>query len=156
MSNVPGASGLEALAAAFAAGASRLPGANRLSDGDFEAIYALGHGLYAQQKFDEAAQHFGLLTVYRPAEPRYLRALAACRQRAGRYVEAIQSWSLLAFLAPENPDTTLHVAECQIRLGQRDEALASLRMAIRLCELAGTQGPVKMRAQALANLLEKQ
>lgn len=149
------APGLEALAAQFRQAAAGLPGSNRLSDAAFEAIYALGHGLYGQQKFDEAERHFGLLALYRPAEPKVLRAVAACRQRAGRYEDAIQSWSLLAFLTPENPDPTLHVGECLIRLGRREEALAALRMAVRLCELAGIQGPVRMRARALADQLEK-
>src|SRR5262249_15482109 len=78
-----------------------LPLTSRFTDADLEAIYALGHKLFVQGKYEKAGDYFSLLTVYRPLEERYLLALGVCMRLRKRYAEAIEAFAMAATLQPE-------------------------------------------------------
>jgi type III secretion system low calcium response chaperone LcrH/SycD len=119
---------------------------------ELEIMYALGHTMYTQRRFADAAQVFGFLLAHDHTERRYMKALAASLQMGEDYAGAIQLHTLANFMDMTDPEPALRLCECLIGLDRRHEAAEGLAMVIGLCE-DDTRAPLRARAQALLDLL---
>src|SRR5690606_20030859 len=86
-------------------------------DTDYEVLYALGHSLYGQTRYQDAMRTFGFLVVHNHMEKRYMNAFAASLQMLKSYKEAIKYYSMASLMDMSDPLPTYHTAECMIALG---------------------------------------
>lgn len=119
---------------------------------DYEAIYALGHHLYEQQRYLDAAKAFGYLVIHNQLERRYVNAFASSLQMLKMYRDAIQFYCMASVMDLEDPLPTFHTAECMIALGMTLEARQALELVVKQSE-APVRAELKQRAQALLELL---
>lgn len=119
---------------------------------DSESLYALGHGLYQQGRYEEASRIFSYLVLHDHMDARFILALGASQQMAGRYEEAVRVYTVAVVLDPADPMPTFHLAECLIALDRIGDALQSLEMVIAQCE-PGQHDALLARTQGLSGLL---
>jgi tetratricopeptide (TPR) repeat protein len=86
------------------------------SDDELEFFYSIGYVSYTQSKFDEALAIFQRLARYRPAEPRYLKALAACHEALGDIKAARNAYALVMCVAPDDGDAANRFERCEAML----------------------------------------
>lgn len=122
------------------------------TDDEYEALYALGHNHYSQQRYLDAAKCFGFLVAHQAINPRFMSAFASCMQMLKQYQEAIQYYSTASVLDLEDPLPTFHTAECFIALEMPEQAREALTLVIAQCESPRWQ-ELAGRAQALLELL---
>ncbi|WP_159910924.1 SycD/LcrH family type III secretion system chaperone [Pantoea sp. 18069] len=122
------------------------------TDDEYEALYALGHNHYSQQRYLDAAKCFGFLVAHKSLEPRFMNAFASCMQMLKRYQEAIQYYSTASVLDLEDPLPTFHTAECFIALEMPEQAREALVLVIAQCRQPQWEA-LRQRAQALLKLL---
>lgn len=125
------------------------------SDADYEVLYAVGHSLYAQGRYNDASQVFLVLSAHKSLEPRYLRALAASLQMMGSYEGAMGQYALWMLLDLEDPVPLLHTCECLIQLGKTSEALEGLRALLEEYDLQA-HIELQKKAEGLLALIERQ
>ena len=108
-------------------------------DKDYEAIYAVGHGLYMQGKNEEAAKVFGFLMMHNPYDRRFPIAMGAAQQMLGKFADAIGFYALGIVLDMNDPVPLFHTAECLAASGERDDAREAFERVIMLCNKPGHQ-----------------
>lgn len=124
-----------------------------LSQRECEAMYAYGHSLYAQAKYDDAFKVFAQLVAYDHMESRYQMALASAMQMTRRYEEALQHYMIATVMRIDDPVPVFHCAECLLALGRTAEAAESLELvAGSLCK-PGEHDAIRSRAEALLKAL---
>jgi type III secretion system low calcium response chaperone LcrH/SycD len=138
---------------AFAQGLESLPHAQRLTDADAEAVYAIAYRKYGQSHYEEALRYFQLLLVYRPTHKVYLLGTALCFQRLRRYGLAMAAYEALHILDPQDPGHTLALAECQLLCHDHAQARDTLARVIDFCRDNAGHDPVRARAQAMLELM---
>ena len=79
-------------------------------DTDYEVLYALGHSLYGQTRYQDAMRTFGFLVVHNHMEKRYMNAFAASLQMLKSYKEAIKYYSMASLMDMSDPLPTYHTA----------------------------------------------
>lgn len=124
-----------------------------LDSRECEALYAHGHSLYAQGKYNDALKIFAQLVAYDHLDSRYQMALASAMQMTRRYEEALQHYIIVTVMRMDDPVPVYHSAECLIAMGRPDEARESLELVGTLCE-EGRHDVIKTRAQAMLKALE--
>lgn len=122
-------------------------------EADYEALYALGHNLYSQARYQDAVRIFGFLVLQNHLEPRYMNAYASSLQMVGNYLEAIKSYSIASLMDMEDPLPTFHTAECMLALNMVTEAREALGFVISQCK-APQYAPLQARAEAMLALLQ--
>lgn len=137
---------------ALFANGSTLGSALNYDDMDYEALYALGHGLYSQCHYKEASRVFGYLVMHNHMEKRFMNAFASSLQMVERYQEAIKYYSLESVMDMRDPMPTFHTAECMIALGWRDEAREALGYVL-MQSTTPEYEELAQRAQAMLDLL---
>ncbi|HZY20505.1 MAG TPA: SycD/LcrH family type III secretion system chaperone [Ramlibacter sp.] len=125
------------------------------TDQDYEVLYALGHSLYSQGRYDDAVKAFGFLCIHNHLERRFVNAFAASLQMVKSYEEALKYYTLASVMDMSDPAPTFHSCECLIALGRIAEAREGLEMVIAQCEGA-EHAPLKSRAEALRGLIDSQ
>lgn len=125
------------------------------TDQDYEVLYALGHSLYSQGRYQDAVKAFGFLVMHNHLEPRFMNAFAASLQMVKSYEEALQYYTLASVMDMSDPAPTFHSCECLLALGRVDEAREGLEMVINQCKTPA-QEPLKARALALRDLIARQ
>lgn len=121
-------------------------------DTDYEVLYALGHSLYGQTRYEDAMRAFGFLVVHNHMEKRYMNAFAASLQMLKSYKEAIKYYSMASLMDMSDPLPTFHTAECMIALGYAPEAREALQFVVRQSEEQGF-AELQSRAQAMLDLM---
>lgn len=121
-------------------------------DTDYEALYALGHNLYAQSRYQDAVRIFSFLVLQNHLEPRYMNAYASSLQMAGNYLEAIKVYSIASLMDMSDPLPTFHTAECMLALNMVAEAKEALTFVLRQSK-APEYAELKIRALAMQTLL---
>lgn len=121
-------------------------------DTDYEVLYALGHSLYAQVRYQDAMRVFGYLVMHNHMEKRFMNAFASSLQMLKSYKDAIKYYSLASVMDMSDPLPTFHTAECMIALGLRDEAREALGYVLSQ-SAAPEYAELKQRAQAMLDLL---
>lgn len=122
---------------------------------DYEVLYALGHSLYAQGRYVDAAKAFGFLVMHNHLEKRYVSAFASSLQMARRYEQAVQYYTLASAMDMSDPVPTFHTAECLMALGRLGDAREALGFVVAQSSDAAHQS-LGERAQALLAMLERQ
>ena len=125
-----------------------------ISPQECEALYAYGHSLYAQGKYEDAFKIFARLVAYDHLDPRYQMALASAMQMTRRYEEALQQYVIATVMLIDDPAPVYHSAECLIALGRLEEARASLALIVDDMCPPGEHDTIRARAQALLTLLQ--
>lgn len=122
---------------------------------DYEVLYALGHSLYSQGRYQDAVKAFGFLVLHHHLERRYLSAFAASLQMVKRYEDALCHYSMASVLDLDDPLPTFHSAECLLALGRVDEAHQA--MALVLKQVGGEEhAALRERARTLSTLIAEQ
>ncbi|MBB6084958.1 SycD/LcrH family type III secretion system chaperone [Castellaniella defragrans] len=124
-----------------------------LSAQECEAMYAYGHALYAQGKYDDAFKVFARLVAYDHMDSRYQLALACALQMTGRHEEALQHYMIVTVMRLDDPVPVFHCAECLLALGRPAEAAESLVLVIDTLCKAGEHDAIRARAEALLGAL---
>ena len=119
-----------------------------------EAMYAHGHSLYAQGKYNDAFKIFAQLVAYDHMDSRYQMALASAMQMTRRYEEALQQYMIVTVMRIDDPVPVYHCAECLIALGRPDDARESLNLVIGTLCKPGEHDVVRTRAEALLKALQ--
>ncbi|WP_323018734.1 SycD/LcrH family type III secretion system chaperone [Castellaniella sp.] len=114
-----------------------------------EAMYAHGHSLYAQGKYNDAFKIFAQLVSYDHMDSRYQLALASAMQITRRYEEALQQYVVVTVMRVDDPIPVFHSAECLLALGRPQEARESLELIIESMCKPGEHDAVKARSEAL-------
>ena len=97
----------------------------------YEALYALGHSLYSQTRYQEAMKVFGYLVMHNHLERCYISAFASSLQMLKRYEEAITYYSLASIMDMSDPLPTFYTCECLLALGHKNEASQGLELVIK-------------------------
>ena len=152
VSDQPNAQALgQAIAEHFARGGT-LGDLRGLKPEHYEAIYAVGHNLYAQTRYDEALKVFTFLVANEPFDRRFQFALASVNQMLGRYEQAVMYYSMGSMFDLQDPIPTFHTGECLLALGHRDEAREAFEMVVKQSTRI-EQTSLSQRAQAMLELL---
>lgn len=123
-------------------------------DTDYEVLYALGHSLYSQTRYQDAMRTFGFLVTHNHLEKRFMNAFAASLQMLKSYKEAIKYYSMASLMDMNDPLPTYHTAECMMALGCAGEAKEALQFVLRQSE-APERAELKSRAQAMLELMSR-
>lgn len=126
------------------------------SDEEVESFYAVALTLVGQSDLTRAHPVLTRVCDLRPAEVRYLRALATVRRELGLLAPATVMFQLIDMLEPGNPRNALDLADCWLRDGQIRKARDLLGMTLAYCESQGLSGPESARARALIALLDRE
>lgn len=121
---------------------------------DYEVIYALGHSLYNQGRYQEAMRTFGYLVLHNHLEKRYMNAFASSLKMLKNYKEAIKFYSFASLMDMSDPLPTYHTAECMIAAGYTAEAKEALGFVIRQSTSSELE-ILRSRAQAMLDLINK-
>ena len=135
------------------AGLKSLPSNQRFSAAALDAVYAMACNLLQQGQHERAMPYFAFLMVYGPTDARHIAGLALTHQLAGHYAQALQLYSLVAFQQPDRPVYVLRMAECFLRMDGVSSARSLLKLGVRHCAERGGHDAVRMRAQAMLDLL---
>lgn len=124
-------------------------------DTDYEVLYALGHSLYGQARYQDAMRTFGFLVTHNHMEKRFMNAFAASLQMLKSYKEAIKYYSMASLMDMGDPLPTYHTAECMIALGYTTEAKEALQYVLMQSD-EPERAELKSRAQTMLDLLGTQ
>jgi type III secretion system low calcium response chaperone LcrH/SycD len=138
----------------FAAGGT-LGDLHGMEDRDYEAMYAVAHGMYAQERYRDAQKLFNFLVACNPFDRRFHQALASSLQMTADYEQAISYYSMASVMDMKDPIPTFHTAECLAALGRVPEAREALQIVIEQSSSA-SHALLKQRATGLLELLSRQ
>lgn len=119
-----------------------------------ETMYYVGHTLYGQGKFAEAARIFTLLVLCDHLDRRYHMGLAACLHVQKRHADAVKSYRAASFLDQTDPEPVMHLAECHLALGEHEQAHLALNYALVQARAHKEHRHHVPRVEALLKLLE--
>lgn len=125
-----------------------------ISQEQLEAMYQLGHGFYAQGRFEDAFKVFSMLVIFEHKNDRYLMALAGAAQMTGRYRDALQHYSTATLLLIDDPRPIYFSAECLIAIENFDLAAESLRLVIEMAEDSSVHQALGSRAAVLLSSID--
>lgn len=128
--------------------------AQNYDDADYEALYTMGHNLYAQARYQDAVRIFSFLVMQNHLEPRYMNAYASSQQMVGNYLEAIKLYSIASLMDMSDPLPTFHTAECMLALNMVTEAQEALAFVLSQSD-APQYAELKARALAMQALLDE-
>lgn len=138
----------------FAAGGT-LGDLHGMEDRDYEAMYAVAHGMYSQERYGDAQKLFNFLVACNPFDRRFHQALASSLQMTGDYEQAISYYSMASVMDMKDPVPTFHTAECLAALGRVTEAREALQIVIEQSS-SPAHAPLRQRASGLLELLSRQ
>lgn len=124
-----------------------------LSERELEALYALGLGLYRQDRLDDALAVFQWLVQMDPSQRHWLHALASCQQRLGHHERALAHWAVAQWHDPDDPDPGWHSVRSLLALGRPWDAAAALDPVLRQCAARPDRAVLGRRATALQRAL---
>jgi type III secretion system low calcium response chaperone LcrH/SycD len=119
---------------------------------DCEALYALGHSLYAQARYPDAVKVFGHLVTHNHLERRFVKAFASSLQMAKNHKDAVHFHTMAWAMDMTDPVPLFHSCECLMAMGLRAEAREGLEVVVRQCDEPKLDA-LKERAKALAAAL---
>lgn len=125
------------------------------SERDYEVMYTLGHSLYTQARYPEAASVFGFLLLHNHQDLRFVTAYAAALQMNQDWGGAISLYTLAATRDMSNPAPCFHTCECLLGLGLKQQAAEGLAMVIRQCSASPGHEALGLRAQAMLDLISE-
>ncbi len=103
-----------------------------LSTEELDVLHRVGHGLYTQGLYDDAARYFWFLSLYAPSDTRYLKGMGASLFMAKRFGEAVVTYSFLTMLAPRDAEVQCMCGHALLMNGELQDARVCLEYAVRL------------------------
>jgi hypothetical protein len=82
------------------------------SDNELEYVYSVSHSHYMEGNFKKAIKILIALTIFRPVNLRYLKALASAQQMDGQFLEAADNYALIMLFDPEDSEVNLRRERC--------------------------------------------
>ncbi len=128
-----------------------------IDSSDLESLFDLALEEMRAGRIDRAFPLFGLLTLSRPADKRFMYGLGQAHRAAGRDDAAGLTFLFLNMLHPGEAQYELDIADCLLRLKKPDAATPVLqRMLDRLdADPQAKDGPIAQRGRALLELLSR-
>ena len=121
-----------------------------------ESMYAIARELYANGQYARARQSFELLCLYDHENPRYWRALGACRELSKDYLGAAAALTFAAaHTARPDPSLQLSLAECLMAAGRFDAAEPHLDELLNAPEADDRSEGWRERARSLQSQLSQ-
>lgn len=120
-----------------------------------ETLYSLGHSLYMQRRFPDAARIFGHLAAQDCTDRRYLLACAGALQMAGAYGEAVSMYTMATLMDMTDPTPCFRTCECLMALDLKAEAAEGLEIVVRQCNGDPAYAELGARAQAMLDLVRQ-
>ncbi len=117
---------------------------------ELEAMYAVGHGLYEQGRYDEAHKMFSLLCMHAPNDGRFPQAAAGAARMLGRYEDALGFYCVACMRSPGDHQLAFQTVECLLALNQPGPASDMLDALVSAPDLPATG---RARAEALLEAL---
>lgn len=105
------------------------------SERELEVMYVMGTDLYAQSKYEDAAQVFAFLMESNYMDRRFSFSVAACMQVLGRYEDAIFHYTIASLLDCDDPYPTFHTAECMCALKMYNDASQCFKLVEEECTI---------------------
>lgn len=133
---------------------SSLPANSEFSDDELESFYVTGYELAQVGQYQQASNYISLAAIFRPSEPKYLRAMAVIQGKLGQHEKVMKYYRVLDAVEPCNPGNILAMAETELRMKKTDAGRSLLTQLIKYCELFDRPGPELDRARALLQLLD--
>lgn len=121
---------LTAIGEEILAGTTDLAAVNGITADELEAVYSLGHSLYATARYKDAQDLFRFLTLHRHMEARFWFGLAASCHMLGDITNAARSYAVCALLNPMDAQVSLRAGECFLAMGDRKTAATALEAAV--------------------------
>lgn len=146
---------LQALAGSISEGMAAHGNTEKFSDDDVEGFYSVARTLVSRGQLEDAQVVLSRVCDFRPAEVRYLRALALVSREIGNLQLATDLFMMVDLLEPMNPRNGLDLAECAMRKGDWVLARDLLGFVLAQCQTRGESGRVPDRARALLSLLDR-
>lgn len=106
----------------------------QISDEAMDATYAMAHGHFQNNRYEQAAKAFQYLCFHDHWNPRYFVGLAACQQMLGLFGQAIESYFYALRLKPEDPGPLFFIGDCFVCIKQDDKAREAYREAVKLAQ----------------------
>jgi type III secretion system low calcium response chaperone LcrH/SycD len=100
-----------------------------ISDLVLFCFYKVGHALYAEKAYRDAAQVFFFLTILSPFVKDYWLALGMAEKLSDDYEQALYAFAMASLMNINDPEPHLHATECYILLKNVPLAVAELEMA---------------------------
>lgn len=98
-----------------------------ITDEQLEALYALGHNLYATGQHRDSETIFKTLCLYDYTQSRFWLGLAGSQQAIGDYQKAVEAYSMAAVAGGmKDLGPFYYAAVCFLKIGDTESALASL------------------------------
>ena len=127
-----------------------------LSDADAEAIYTVAHGMYKQEKLEDAETFFRYLCICDSSSERYWLALGMTRQKRENYPGAYDAYVMAGSAEGNSPRPPLFAAECALQFGQIAWAQSALLEALDLADNDHDPDSIRNRIAALQFGLNQQ
>ena len=121
-----------------------------MSDGEVEALYAYGHGLFTMRRYPQALQILTLAMLLRPKVLRYMIAVGLGHRMLGQDGPAMAVFQMAVMVHPSRLEPRVHLADCALLSGQAGLALDCARDALRCPSQGGSfEAPLRQRAQVI-------
>lgn len=117
---------------------------------ELEAMYAVGHGLYEQARYEEAHKMFALLCMHAPNDGRFAQAAAGAARMLGRTEEALGFYLVACVRSPGDHQLAFQTVDCLLALKQTGSALEMLDA---LAAAPDVPAQERARAKALSQAL---
>lgn len=131
----------------------RLGDIRGLDGHDYEMLYALGHGMYMQGRYPDAARVFSFALLHNPLERRFTMGYACALQMSGDWANAIPLYMMAAVMDMNDPHPCFHTCECLLALGRKAQACDGLAIVVRQC--GDAHAGLRERALAMLQLLSQ-
>lgn len=122
-----------------------------VTDQELEAVYAVGHNLFANAKYEQAEDAFRLLCFLDHLNKKFWLGLGACRKARQNYNGAIDAFGLAGILDLKDSRAALQSAECHILLGNRPAAASAYTAVLKY----GTEPAARSRAEMMLQTLSE-
>jgi len=99
-----------------------------LSDGEIEAIYAIGIEQFKARNYETAEKVFRMLALLEHTSPKIWVAYGAVKRALKDYAMAIRCYQNAAIFDLHNPKPPYFAAECFLETGDSKNALSALEM----------------------------
>lgn len=132
-----------------------LPIGRHFNADEVETFYASAYELAETGRYQTALDRACLAMVFKPGEPRYIRAVAHLLRRLDRDAEAMTFYRVLDAIEPCSPRNVLAMAEAALHMKHTELGSQLLGQLVAHGEAQGLDGPELDRARGLLQLLSK-
>lgn len=125
-----------------------------VTDGELEAIYAVGVNFYKAGNYPDAEKIFRFLTLFEHTSSRFWTSLGSAQQVQKRFADALKSYQFASFLDLHNPKPMYYAAECFLMLGDKTNAQLALASLAKYAPDDDKGRRFKAKGEALKKILE--